>query len=118
MNHAANIRASQSMVPHLMDELVARLAAASRESPSNSRKSPSGKNLESLSSARLRWHIEHTLSGRQKQVICYYLTGKKEREIARLLGIRQQVVNIYKHRAIRKLVQIFSSNSPARASMK
>ena len=57
---------------------------------------------------RLKWHINHSLSARQKQVIKYYLTGKKEREIARILGVKQQVVNIYKHRAIRKLHRILT----------
>lgn len=52
---------------------------------------------------KLKWHINNSLSPRQKQVIKYYLTGKKEREIADILGITQQVVNIYKHRAIKKL---------------
>jgi DNA-binding NarL/FixJ family response regulator len=52
---------------------------------------------------RLNWHISHSLSLRQKQVLRQYLSGKKEREIAHELGIRQQVVNIYKHRAIKKL---------------
>jgi len=66
---------------------------------------------------RLRWHVNHSLSDRQKQVIKYYLMGKKEREIAHLLGITQQVVNIYKQRAIRKLRQIFSSNSSSQASI-
>ena len=54
---------------------------------------------------RLRWHINNTLSERQKQVIRQVLAGKREREIAQLLGVTQQVVNIYKHRAIRKLHQ-------------
>ncbi|UCD63342.1 MAG: response regulator transcription factor [Candidatus Zixiibacteriota bacterium] len=58
---------------------------------------------------RLKWHIRNTLSARQKQVIEYYLSGKTEREIARTLGITQQVVNIYKHRAIKKLHKIFAS---------
>ncbi len=58
---------------------------------------------------RLRWHISHSLSPRQKQVIKYYLSGKKEREIARILGIKQQVVNIYKHRAIKKLYEKLTS---------
>ena len=52
---------------------------------------------------RLRWHINNTLSERQKQVIRQVLAGKREREIAQLLGVTQQVVNIYKHRAIKKL---------------
>ncbi len=52
---------------------------------------------------KLKWHINHSLSKRQKEVIKYYLIGKTEREIADLLGVTQQVVNIYKHRAIKKL---------------
>ncbi len=58
---------------------------------------------------RLRWHIGRSLSPRQRDVLRYYLSGKKEREIARILGIKQQVVNIYKHRAIRKLHKILAS---------
>lgn len=52
---------------------------------------------------RLRWHINNSLSERQKQVIKAVLSGQREREIAHHLGITQQVVNIYKHRAIKKL---------------
>lgn len=52
---------------------------------------------------RLKWHINHSLSERQQQVIKAYLRGQKEREIARDLGVTQQVVNIYKHRAIKRL---------------
>ncbi|MBU0984738.1 MAG: LuxR C-terminal-related transcriptional regulator [candidate division Zixibacteria bacterium] len=55
---------------------------------------------------RVNWHINNSLSVRQKQVIRAYLAGKKEREIADLLGVTQQVVNIYKHRAIKKLHKI------------
>jgi len=58
--------------------------------------------------SKLKWHINHSLSPRQKQVIKYYLMGKKEREIAEALGITQQVVNIYKHRAIKKLHRLLS----------
>ncbi|MEW5995637.1 MAG: LuxR C-terminal-related transcriptional regulator [Candidatus Zixiibacteriota bacterium] len=58
---------------------------------------------------RLKWHINHSLSPRQKQVIKHYLSGKKEREIAEILGIKQQVVNIYKHRAIKKLHKILAT---------
>ena len=58
---------------------------------------------------RLKWHIAHTLSRRQREVILFYLGGKKEREIAALLGITQQVVHIYKHRAIKKLQKVFVS---------
>jgi RNA polymerase sigma factor (sigma-70 family) len=52
---------------------------------------------------KLQWHIRNTLSPRQREVIQFYLNGKKEREIAHILGVTQQVVNIYKHRAIKKL---------------
>jgi DNA-binding NarL/FixJ family response regulator len=52
---------------------------------------------------RLKYHISHSLSKRQQQVIRAYLGGETEREIARRLGITQQVVNIYKHRAIKRL---------------
>lgn len=52
---------------------------------------------------KLKWHISHSLSGRQREVIRLYLRGKKEREIALVLGVTQQVVNIYKWRAIKKL---------------
>ena len=58
---------------------------------------------------KLKWHVNNSLSPRQKQVIRYYLSGKKEREIAEILGITQQVVNIYKHRAIRKLQEVLVS---------
>ena len=56
---------------------------------------------------RLQWHVNHTLSPRQKQVIRHYLSGKTERQIAQILGVTQQVVNIYKHRAIKKLHKTF-----------
>lgn len=58
---------------------------------------------------KLKWHINNSLSPRQKEVILYYLNGKKEREIATILGVAQQVVNIYKHRAIKKLQKIMAS---------
>ena len=58
--------------------------------------------------SRLRWHINHSLSKRQKQVVRLYLNGQKEREIARNLGVTQQVVNIYKRRAINKLHKLFA----------
>ncbi len=57
---------------------------------------------------RLRWHINNSLSKRQKEVINAFLAGKREREIARILGITQQVVNIYKHRAIKRLHKILA----------
>jgi DNA-directed RNA polymerase specialized sigma subunit len=52
---------------------------------------------------RVMWHINHTLKGRQKEVIKLILTGKKQAEIGAILGVKQQVVNIYKQRAIKKL---------------
>ncbi len=58
--------------------------------------------------SKLKWHIDHSLSKRQKEVIKLYLSGKKEREIAEELGITQQVVNIYKHRAIKKLHRLLA----------
>jgi RNA polymerase sigma factor (sigma-70 family) len=54
-------------------------------------------------SSRLKWHINNSLSPRQKQVIKLLLEGKTEREIAAILGIAQQVVHIYKWRAIKRL---------------
>lgn len=56
--------------------------------------------------SRVRWHISHSLSRRQKEVLRSWLGGKTEREIAHDLGITQQVVNIYKHRAIKRLKKI------------
>jgi len=56
--------------------------------------------------SRLMWHINNSLSQRQKEVVKFYLRGKKEREIAEILGVTQQVVNIYKQRAIKKLVRV------------
>ena len=53
--------------------------------------------------SKLRWHISRSLSTRQREVITLVLKGKTEREIAAILGITQQVVHIYKWRAIRKL---------------
>lgn len=58
---------------------------------------------------RLKWHIDHSLSSRQKQVIRAYLSGHREREIASSLGITQQVVNIYKRRAIKRLHELLVS---------
>lgn len=57
---------------------------------------------------KLKWHISHSLSPRQKEVLRFYLMGKKEREIAHILGVTQQVVHIYKHRAIKKLQKILA----------
>ena len=57
---------------------------------------------------KLLWHVGHSLSARQKQVIRAFLAGHKERETARVLGITQQVVNIYKQRAIKKLHKLLA----------
>ncbi len=59
--------------------------------------------------SKLKWHINHSLSKRQKEVIRFYLKGKTERQIATILGVTQQVVNIYKHRAIKKLYKIMTA---------
>lgn len=53
--------------------------------------------------SRLKWHIAHSLSNRQKQVIQLYLCGKTQREIGAVLGIKHQVAYMYKRRAINKL---------------
>jgi len=53
--------------------------------------------------AKLKWHIRNSLSERQREVIELILKGKTEREIAEILGIAQQVVHIYKRRAINSL---------------
>jgi len=58
---------------------------------------------------KLKWHIARSLSPRQKQVIMLSLKGKKQREIAESLGITQQVVSIYKSRAISKLRKLIHS---------
>lgn len=69
------------------------------------RESSEGEMLEPSAQfkSRLVWHINHSLSPRQKAVLKAYLSGQTERQIAQLLGIKQQVVNIYKHRAIKRL---------------
>jgi RNA polymerase sigma factor (sigma-70 family) len=56
--------------------------------------------------SKLKWHLNHSLSPRQKQVMKLCLLGKKQREIGEILGIKQQVVSIYKKRAINKLRKI------------
>jgi FixJ family two-component response regulator len=58
---------------------------------------------------KLMWHIGHSLSDRQEQVIRAFLAGQKERDTARDLGITQQVVNIYKHRAIKRLHELLTA---------
>ena len=64
-----------------------------------------GEKLDKLRS-RLLWHINHSLSERQKEVMKLILQGKKQAEIGTILGIKQQVVYIYKKRAIKKLKDI------------
>lgn len=56
---------------------------------------------------KLLWHIRHSLSERQRQTLMMILSGKTEREIASLLGVTQQVVHIYKQRAIKRLHEKF-----------
>jgi DNA-binding CsgD family transcriptional regulator len=92
----------------LVDRLLLE-SFANEQSPyhANNQKLPA-RSLEKFRS-KLKWHVSHSLSLRQKQVMEFYLKGKTEREIARVLGITQQVVNIYKHRAIRKLHKVFVS---------
>ena len=58
--------------------------------------------------SRLKYHISHSLSKRQQQVIKAYLRGQRERQIAAELGVKQQVVNTYKHRAIKRLQKLLS----------
>ena len=58
---------------------------------------------------RLLWHINNSLSKRQKQVMRAFLAGQKQRETAQDLGITQQVVNIYKQRAIKRLQQLLAT---------
>ena len=60
---------------------------------------------------RLMWHINNSLSERQKQVMRAFLAGQKQRETARELGVTQQVVNIYKQRAIKRLHKLLAAAS-------
>ena len=52
---------------------------------------------------KLIWHINHSLSERQRQTLLLVLSGKTERDVAAILGVTQQVVHIYKWRAIKRL---------------
>ena len=52
---------------------------------------------------KLIWHIRNSLSERQRQTLTLILSGKTERETATILGVTQQVVHIYKWRAIKRL---------------
>jgi len=58
---------------------------------------------------KLRWHLARSLSPRQKEVMHLTLQGKKQREIAVILGVTQQVVSIYKRRAINRLRKLLDS---------
>ncbi len=55
---------------------------------------------------KLNWHINNSLSDRQREVIKLLKEGKTERQAAAILKITQQVVHIYKWRAINKLRKI------------
>ncbi len=57
---------------------------------------------------KLMWHVRNSLSERQKQTLILILSGKTEREAATILGITQQVVHIYKWRAIKRLQEKLS----------
>lgn len=61
--------------------------------------------------SRVKWHISRSLSKRQKEVLKLILRGKKESEIAEILGITRRVVNTYKHRAINKLRGLLNASS-------
>lgn len=92
-----------------VDKLILESFGNDRSAYSNSvTKDELTERLEKLR-GRLTWHINNSLSPRQKQVIKGYLQGRKEREMAEQLGITQQVVNIYKHRAIKKLHKILAT---------
>jgi DNA-binding NarL/FixJ family response regulator len=64
--------------------------------------------LQKLES-KLKYHVSHSLSHRQKDVVRRYLRGATEREIAAELGVSQQVVHIYKQRAIKRLHKLLIS---------
>lgn len=57
---------------------------------------------------KLIWHIRHSLSERQRQTLLLLLSGKTERDSAAILGVTQQVVHIYKWRAINRLHSKFN----------
>ncbi len=52
---------------------------------------------------KLLWHIRYSLSARQREALLLILSGKTERDAAAQMGISQQVVHIYKTRAINRL---------------
>ncbi len=61
------------------------------------------RDLRETLARRLKWHVSRSLSDRQRQVVKGILAGQTERAIASELGVTQQVVHIYKKRAINKL---------------
>ena len=93
----------------LVDSLFLESFANEQSAYHVSKESRVQKRLLARFHSRLKWHIDHSLSGRQKQVIRAFLKGQREREIAENLGITQQVVNIYKRRAIKRLHDILIS---------
>jgi len=92
----------------LFDRLL--LESFPSESSAYHRSESEKKRQEHLDALRSRvtWHINHSLSIRQKEVLKLLLLGKREAEIGVILGVRQQVVNIYKHRAIKRLKSVLS----------
>ncbi|MFH2035033.1 MAG: LuxR C-terminal-related transcriptional regulator [Candidatus Zixiibacteriota bacterium] len=56
--------------------------------------------------SKLIWHINHSLSKRQKEVMKLIMAVKRQSQIGQILGIKQQVVFIYKKRAINRLKKI------------
>lgn len=105
MTYNKEYKYAELLVDKLFLESFANEHSAYHSSPNAKKNRPS---LEKYRN-KLKWHIKRSLSKRQKEVIEFYLTGKTEREIAQILGITQQVVNIYKHRAIKKLHKIITN---------
>lgn len=96
-------RAEHEFAEVLVDKLVLE-SFANEDSPYHTDGVLTSPEVSKRLRTKIKWHIRNSLSERQRQVIeAYYLQGKTEREIATDLGIAQQVVNIYKHRAIKKL---------------
>lgn len=93
----------------LVDQLLLESFANERSPYFNSEDEPPRPQLLEKFRGKLVYHINNSLSVRQKQVIRSFLRGKREREIAAELGITQQVVHIYKQRAIKKLGKILVS---------
>ncbi len=79
-------RFSQEMSPYYEDDLVS-----------------AKHDFYSRFKRKLLWHIRNSLSERQRQALLLILSGKTEREAASTMGVSQQVVHIYKLRAINKL---------------